>query len=58
MARKKMEKIPAIEKANTRSAALKSIDSKLDLGNGLTLVAYDAQIKKKQVTRYRLTTRL
>ena len=41
-----MEKIPAVDKATTRSAALKSIDSKLDLGNGMTVVAYDAQIKK------------
>lgn len=46
MARKKLEKIPAVEKATTRSAGLKSISLTLDLGNGLTVVAYDAQIKK------------
>jgi hypothetical protein len=46
MARKKLEKIPAVDSAVTRSAALASIDPKLDLGKGLTLIAYDTQIQK------------
>jgi hypothetical protein len=33
-----------IEKANKRMSGLKSIDDKLDLGNGLTVDTYDASI--------------
>ena len=36
---KKTSKV--IEAANTRSASLAAIDENLDLGNGLTLAAYD-----------------
>jgi len=35
---------PAAEKAVTRAAALSSISTTLDLGNGLTLAAYNAAI--------------
>ncbi len=37
-------KSPAADKATTRAAALASISSTLDLGNGLTLAAYKAAI--------------
>jgi len=43
MARKK-RKSPAVEKAVTRAASLSSISPTLDLGNGLTLAAYEAAI--------------
>jgi hypothetical protein len=43
MARKK-RKSPAVERATKRAAALSAIDPKLDLGNGLTLDAYNAAI--------------
>jgi hypothetical protein len=43
MARKK-RKSPAVERANKRAAALASIDKALDLGNGLTLDAYNTSI--------------
>jgi hypothetical protein len=35
---------PAVDKAVTRAAALASISPTLDLGNGLTLAAYNAAI--------------
>ena len=47
MARKKRNS-KVIEKANVRSAALESIDSALDLGNGKTLVAYNTKITEAQ----------
>ena len=40
MARKKLEKVPAYLKAQTRIASLASIDPNLDLGNGITLAIY------------------
>lgn len=45
---KKKSSSHALEKARTRSAALSSIDPKLDLGNGLTLKAYADQIDTVQ----------
>jgi hypothetical protein len=44
MARKK-RKSKAVENGLKRAAALKAIDPKLDLGNGLTLDAYNAAIQ-------------
>ena len=44
MARKKLERVPDLEKAKTRAAGAKSISPTLDLGNGTTLVAYQAVI--------------
>ena len=44
MARKKRTS-SAVDRANKRAAELASIDPKLDLGNGLTLDAYNATIK-------------
>lgn len=44
MARRKRTS-PAVDHASTRSSALESIDENLDLGNNLTLVAYNAAIK-------------
>jgi ATP phosphoribosyltransferase regulatory subunit HisZ len=38
------------EKAQTRLASLSSIDSALDLGSGLTLAAYRADIQDAQAT--------
>ncbi len=43
MARRKRKSI-AVEHATTRAAALASIDPKLDLGNGMTLAAYNTAI--------------
>jgi hypothetical protein len=40
MARRKRTSA-AVDRASTRSAALESIDKKLDLGSGLTLAAYN-----------------
>jgi hypothetical protein len=45
MARRKRTS-PAADKAVTRAAALSSISPTLDLGNGLTLAAYNATIAK------------
>lgn len=45
MARRKLEKVPAYLKSQTRSAGLTSIDANLDLGNGLTLPAYLDEIE-------------
>ena len=47
MARQK-RKSPAIENADVRAAALTSISPTLDLGNGLTVVAYKAAIANGQ----------
>ena len=44
MARKKLEKVPVIDKARTRLASIKSIDPAIDLGNGITAAAFEAQI--------------
>lgn len=40
MARRKRTS-PAVDRASTRSAALESIDKNLDLGNGMSLTAYN-----------------
>jgi len=47
MARQKKTS-PAIEKAQQRLSALLSVDSNLDLSNGLTAAAYKAEIVKVQ----------
>ena len=44
MSRKKRTS-PALEKATRRVASLRSIDTQLDLGNGLTLAAYSALVE-------------
>jgi hypothetical protein len=44
MARVKKQSSLKLELANTRAAGLESIDPALDLGNGMTLVAYRAKI--------------
>lgn len=44
MARRKLIRIPALEKGNTRLAALKSIDPALDLGNNITVANYETQV--------------
>lgn len=45
MARMKKQNSSALELAATRAAGLKSIEPALDLGNGLTLVAYSAAVE-------------
>lgn len=45
MARVKKQSSLKLELATTRAAGLESIDPTLDLGNGLTLVAYRAKIQ-------------
>ena len=45
MGRRKLERNPTLDKANARQAGIKSIDPKLDLGKGLTMDNYTAQIK-------------
>ncbi len=47
MARQKRTS-PALDKARTRAAALSSIDAALDVGNGVTLAAYRAQMDAAQ----------
>ncbi len=44
MARRKLERVLAIERARTRLAAVKSIDPDLDLGNGITTLNYETEI--------------
>ncbi|TLD69548.1 hypothetical protein FEM03_16440 [Phragmitibacter flavus] len=46
MARLKKLNSESILKANGRAAGLSSIDAALDLGNGQTLVAYNAKIQE------------
>lgn len=46
MAFKKRNESPAVEKANKRIDGLKSIGPDTDLGNGLTVSAYAAEIEK------------
>lgn len=54
MARKKLEKVPTLDKGKTRLASVKSIDVALDLGNGVTAAAYEAEIEllKTKVADY------
>ena len=40
MARKKLEKVPALDKAETRLNSLKSIDPALDMGDGRDIASY------------------
>ena len=44
MARIKKQSSPSLELAATRAAGLRSIDPALNLGNGLTLAAYQAAV--------------
>jgi hypothetical protein len=57
MARKKRTS-SAIDKAEIRTASLKSIDIALDLGNDLTLIAYDAKISDVQAKLDEYNTKL
>ena len=43
MARRKRTS-PSLDRASTRASALQSIDENLDLGNGLTLAAFNTAI--------------
>jgi hypothetical protein len=44
MARKKLIRVPDLDKGNTRLASVKSIDPVIDLGNGITAANYEIQI--------------
>ena len=44
MARKKLVRVPDLEKGITRLAAVKSIDPALDLGNGISVPLYGEQV--------------
>ena len=44
MARKKLVRVPDLEKGRTRLASIKSIDAALDLGNGITAAGYGTQL--------------
>lgn len=57
MARRKRSS-PAVDSAETRAAALESIDPGLDLGNGLTLAAYKASITATNAKLAAYNTRL
>jgi hypothetical protein len=46
MSRQKKYTSTSLEKAQTRLAALKSIDTSLDMGNGLTVAAYSQLIEE------------
>jgi hypothetical protein len=48
MARKKKTVSKALDKARTRLSAIRSIDPKIDLGNGNTADAYEAEIDKAE----------
>ena len=48
MARRKLIRIVDLEKGITRLAAVKSIDTALDLGNNITVVNYETQITSLQ----------
>ncbi|MEI9943344.1 MAG: hypothetical protein WDN26_03915 [Chitinophagaceae bacterium] len=54
MGRRKLERLKDIDKANSRLAALKSIDPALDLGNGLTVAGYAAEVNtfNQQLNQY------
>lgn len=58
MAYKKRKDSPVVEKANKRIDGLKSIGPETDLGNGLTISAYDAEIKKVESLIQRYNTLL
>jgi hypothetical protein len=57
MARRKLVRVPALDKGKTRLSGLKSIDPNLDLSNGLTVVAYEKEINllEKKVDTYNTT---
>lgn len=44
MARKKLIRVPDLDKGITRLASVKSIDLDIDLGNGITAANYETQI--------------
>lgn len=44
MARKKLIRVPDLEKGTTRLSSVKSIDPEIDLGNGITASNYETQI--------------
>jgi hypothetical protein len=44
MARKKLIRVPDLEKGSTRLASIQGIDPVLDLGSGITVVNYETQI--------------
>ncbi|GEM53904.1 hypothetical protein B0A58_07805 [Flavobacterium branchiophilum NBRC 15030 = ATCC 35035] len=44
MARKKLIRVPDLDKGATRLASVKSIDPVIDLGNGITAANYETQI--------------
>lgn len=44
MARKKLARVLDLEKGTTRLAAIKSIDSALDLGNNITVANYQTEL--------------
>lgn len=46
MARRKLVRVRDLDKARTRLAAVKSIDTTLDLGNDLTVENYETQLVK------------
>lgn len=46
MARKKLTRSISLDKAKTRASALKSIDAKLDLGNGVSITEFDKTINE------------
>lgn len=57
MARQKKTSV-VIEKAEVRSAALKSIDTTLELGNGLSMALYEAKINEVKGILATYNTRL
>jgi hypothetical protein len=57
MARKKMVRLLDLDKGKTRLSAIKSIDEKLDLANGITAANYETQINlyAAKVDKYNTT---
>lgn len=48
MARKKLIRVRDLDKGRTRLAAVKSIDTALDLGNDLTIANYETEVEKTE----------
>ena len=57
MARKKLVRVPDLDKGKTRLSAIKSIDVALDLGNGINIAGYEIELNKfnETINKYNTT---
>ena len=58
MARKKLIRVPDLEKGTTRLSSVKSIDPEIDLGNGITAANYETQINQLRTNLNKYNTAL